>query len=241
VRHFQKIRTAVASGVAALLIEAFMAGASAHGGDATLVHACINNNSGGVRIVGPNQACLHNETARDWSIQGPTGPAGPSGSAGLRLVDSIGAEVGVYGGRVFFPHWRDSVGSYAETVLVPSPGRMGDFLRLRLDAESGLLNTGVTLYFESADCTGPGFGSFPNLNLYTSSAAANSPIIDAFLNNTVVYYPSGPFVALAARSVKQISGGFAMCETMSPPFSTVMVLAETASIPSAVPPFSLVR
>ena len=54
----------------------------AHGGDATLVHACIHNNTRDVRIVGPNQNCQGNETARHWSIQGPAGPAGPAGPTG---------------------------------------------------------------------------------------------------------------------------------------------------------------
>jgi hypothetical protein len=67
----------IACAAAAALIQA-------HGGDASLVHACVNNSTRVVRIVGPNQNCQGNETARHWSIQGPQGPAGPQGPQGLQ-------------------------------------------------------------------------------------------------------------------------------------------------------------
>jgi hypothetical protein len=38
----------------------------AHGGDPTLIHACVNNSSGEVKIVDANASCKHNETALDW-------------------------------------------------------------------------------------------------------------------------------------------------------------------------------
>jgi hypothetical protein len=56
--------------------------ASAHGGDPSLVHACVNNGSNNVRIVGASQGCLNSETARHWAITGPQGPAGPTGPQG---------------------------------------------------------------------------------------------------------------------------------------------------------------
>ena len=68
---------------------------SAHGGDVTLIHACVNNRNGAVRIVGASATCdTSKETALDWGIQGPKGdkgdtgdvgpmgPVGPQGSAG---------------------------------------------------------------------------------------------------------------------------------------------------------------
>jgi len=54
----------------------------AHGGDPTLVHACVNNSNGVVRIVSPNLSCQPNETARHWAIEGPAGPRGPAGPVG---------------------------------------------------------------------------------------------------------------------------------------------------------------
>ena len=63
---------------------------SAHGGDVTLIHACVNNRTGALRIVSATTTCDANkETALDWGIQGPkgdkgdTGPKGPQGPAGV--------------------------------------------------------------------------------------------------------------------------------------------------------------
>src|SRR5678815_5328566 len=61
----------------------------AHGGnnDPDVVHACVQQNSNQVRIVGLNGTCTNSETAAHWSISGvgapgPTGPAGPAGATG---------------------------------------------------------------------------------------------------------------------------------------------------------------
>jgi chromosome segregation ATPase len=45
--------------------------ASAHGGDTTKIHSCVNNNSGTIKIVSPSTSCGNGETALDWS-QGVT-------------------------------------------------------------------------------------------------------------------------------------------------------------------------
>lgn len=54
----------------------------AHGGDITLIHACVNNTSGEIKIVGVNVTCASNYRALDWNIQGPAGSPGPMGPAG---------------------------------------------------------------------------------------------------------------------------------------------------------------
>jgi Collagen triple helix repeat (20 copies) len=59
-----------------------MSSVSAHGGDTTLIHSCVNQN-GGINIVGANQTCGQNQTALDWNIQGVAGPIGPQGIQGV--------------------------------------------------------------------------------------------------------------------------------------------------------------
>ena len=50
---------------------------SAHGGDITLIHACVINRTGAVRIVSATTTCDANkETTLDWGIQGPKGDKG---------------------------------------------------------------------------------------------------------------------------------------------------------------------
>ena len=113
-------------GIAAIVIVA-LAGAlvttqiGAHGGDPDLIHSCINNASGEVKIIGPDDTCKKNWTAVDWStsgapgepgpagpagpegpagpvvIQGPPGPAGPSGPAGVAGPPGAGGPQGAQG------------------------------------------------------------------------------------------------------------------------------------------------
>src|SRR3990172_1289184 len=69
--------------VVALLGVALTAVAYAHGSDLALIHACVNNNSGEIKIVGANETCRQNETPLDWNIQGPPGPQGIQGAPGV--------------------------------------------------------------------------------------------------------------------------------------------------------------
>src|ERR1700752_2924656 len=62
---------------------------SAHGGHTALIHACVNNTSGEIKIVGANSNCPSNYRALDWNIQGPAGQQGPIGPVGL--VGPVGA------------------------------------------------------------------------------------------------------------------------------------------------------
>jgi stigma-specific protein Stig1 len=48
--------------------------AAADGGNAGLVHACVNRWTM-VRIVGPNDACDPGERTMHWALSGPEGPA----------------------------------------------------------------------------------------------------------------------------------------------------------------------
>lgn len=56
--------------------------AAAHGGDPSLIHACVGNTFGLTRIVSPNTSCNAFETPMHWSITGPQGLAGPTGPQG---------------------------------------------------------------------------------------------------------------------------------------------------------------
>ncbi len=84
-----------------LLVAAILAGAgiaSAHGGDTTLIHACVNKDSGGIRIVGATSHCLRSEVPLDWNKEGPPGPSSLSvvlreTSRQLTLAPGTGAEI----------------------------------------------------------------------------------------------------------------------------------------------------
>lgn len=64
----------------AALAVASAAVAPAHA--AGIIHACISNQTGGMRVVNPPATCKPNETSVAWNIQGPQGPQGQMGPPG---------------------------------------------------------------------------------------------------------------------------------------------------------------
>jgi hypothetical protein len=106
VKNRIKTTSSVIKVLAGVLVGLLAGGAIvyAHGGDTSKVHACVNFNTGGGRIVGAptdsgfvgsaSSLCGSGETPVDWSAagaqgaqgppgpEGPTGPAGPAGTAG---------------------------------------------------------------------------------------------------------------------------------------------------------------
>ena len=59
---------------------------SAHGGNTALVHGCVDNKTGAVRVVAATGTCIDKESALDWSIVGPIGPQGVQGIPGAQGV-----------------------------------------------------------------------------------------------------------------------------------------------------------
>jgi hypothetical protein len=55
---------------------------SAHGGNTALIHACVSNSSGEIKIIAATATCPSNYRALDWNIQGPAGQQGPIGPVG---------------------------------------------------------------------------------------------------------------------------------------------------------------
>ena len=77
------VRTLVTIAVVAVASFSGAALVGAHGGDAALVHGCVSNVDGTLRLLGDtNSACDVDESALDWRQGGRPGPAGPQGPAG---------------------------------------------------------------------------------------------------------------------------------------------------------------
>ena len=86
----------------------------------TQVYLCVNPNSGAIRLRAAIENCKKDENPAGWNFQGQSGPAGPEGPAGLnglqgtigpagpqgergpasppglRVVDSVGTDVGAF-------------------------------------------------------------------------------------------------------------------------------------------------
>jgi hypothetical protein len=71
---------------------------SAHVGPTAtgVIHSCVNDSSGELKIVGETDNCKNHQTPLDWNAEGPAGPTGPTGDPGadgvsgyLRVVVNV--------------------------------------------------------------------------------------------------------------------------------------------------------
>jgi collagen triple helix repeat protein len=74
-------RTAVALGVILPVVGAASWVAASENPTPT-IHACVQRDSGQVRVVSANEQCRRAETALEWNAEGPAGPTGAAGPAG---------------------------------------------------------------------------------------------------------------------------------------------------------------
>ena len=108
--------------------------ASAHGGDPTLVHSCINERSGAMKIVGANGSCRQNETALDW----PGASTTPGGG-------SIMVHGGAFGACLGCP----------TTLLIRTGGGAGEY---RMPRDGKIQNVRIRITSNSFD--GPAVVTF---------------------------------------------------------------------------------
>ena len=91
-----------------LTLAGFTPMVDAHGGDPTLIHACVNKSSGEVKIVGASASCKNNETAVDWPAT--AAPPPPPAGGGSIMVHGVGA--GVVAGGSFIIEFGGGVFEY---------------------------------------------------------------------------------------------------------------------------------
>src|SRR5262245_53697376 len=75
----EKIMTRVSGIAGAFVVTLALAPISA---DAQQIFACVNANSGAIRIVAQGAVCRTPESLVTWNVVGPQGPPGPAGPAG---------------------------------------------------------------------------------------------------------------------------------------------------------------
>ena len=69
----------------------------AHGGDRSLIHTCVHDKIGVVKIVGLDEGCPSGWTSLDWDIKGPQGQPGPRGLTGPSGARGPAGGVGLQG------------------------------------------------------------------------------------------------------------------------------------------------
>lgn len=125
-----------------ILLTAGATWAFAHGGDTALIHSCVNNSSGTIKIVSPNTNCANNEIPLDWSPGGAVNVSSGGGVFSFKAVvygsdsfcisvlgqqDSCDPEIGI-------------TGSFQ--VPVPSDGKL---VKLAVYVEGNGMNVDTTV------------------------------------------------------------------------------------------------
>ncbi|MEK6371690.1 MAG: hypothetical protein AABO58_03245 [Acidobacteriota bacterium] len=97
-RHSLRCLTvaAVPAGIALALAVLFTPSLLADGGEPTLIHACVKNANGQVRIVSPTDTCLPSEHSLHWPATAapPPPPPPPASTPGSVMVHGNGYGVG---------------------------------------------------------------------------------------------------------------------------------------------------
>ena len=121
-----------------------------HGGDATLIHSCVNKSSGEIKIVGANASCKNNETALDWPATSPSPPPPPPPSGGGAILDARGNFSLAASTTTFAMSVEEGTESFVQ-VNVPRAGQLANlFVHPTASPASGAILT-VTVRVNGVD------------------------------------------------------------------------------------------
>ena len=221
----QRMKTILFATVAALsltLVAALPITVQADNGDTTLIHACVLNKDGSIRIVTPTTSCKNNEAPLHWVNVGRVtaiesknttqdsaissaqsiNTSQASAISALQAKDSsqdavIAAAGGGTGGLVV----KDSLGHEVGPLLQLNnvAVKLGNtfFTTAGQVFQSGFDNscgaTCVAFFHTSADCLG---------TRYISSDTQNLPSRSAASVNGTLYFPAAPFQQLTVNSIE---------------------------------------
>jgi hypothetical protein len=115
---------------------------------AQVIHACVNNSNGELKIVTAGATCQRNWTPLSWNV---AGPAGPPGQGGTVVVDAKGKTVGR-----FFPSGKFGSGPGGANIVMLQIQGIWVMLPVA-DLASGFASSqpgDLAFWYQSSDCTG---------------------------------------------------------------------------------------
>lgn len=115
-----------------------------HGGDSTLIHACVNKSSGEIKIVNATASCKNNETALDWPA---TLPAPGGGGA---VLDARGNFSLVSSTTTFAMSVEEGTETFVQ-VNVPRSGELANLFVHPTSSPAGGAIVAVTVRVNGAD------------------------------------------------------------------------------------------
>jgi hypothetical protein len=121
--------------------------ADGHGGDGTLIHACVQKHDGDVRIVGAREHCRRNERALHWvrEVPAPAPAPGPAPAPTAAVAELVDADNQVMGPVI-------AVAGNFPVVGIRREGRLYAFVTFTTPALFGLNMEPV--YFTGPACDG---------------------------------------------------------------------------------------
>jgi hypothetical protein len=181
--------------------------------NAQVIHACVNNSNGDMKIVPAGATCQRNSSPLSWNV---AGPAGPPGQGSLSVVDVNGKTVGV----LLEPN--------AATV-----GRQigGVWVAITFNWQGFGPDQSVIFYYQSQDCTGPRYmdaASVPVRGIFSTDQSPPS-----------IYFPGAPVSQVTVNSTN--GGPNTNCGRFPGPQTFPLGLAQSVPISSLglTPPFSV--
>jgi len=96
---------------------------SAHGGNTALIHSCVNNTSGEIKIIAATANCPSNYHSLDWNIQGPAGISGleiVTVNSGTQVAARIDVFVECPAGKQVLGGGYGTIGSNLDTTISTS-------------------------------------------------------------------------------------------------------------------------
>jgi hypothetical protein len=193
---------------------------------ADVVHACVGKD-GIVRIVGLTGTCTTKETATHWAIAGSPGQPGAAGAGAIRVVDSVGKEVGIlHDGGASNP-------LFAAGLLV----KVDDTTIIRVQVTSlSAIGQNPVFFHTASDCSGQRHNTFGSSSLLKMGTLVAQP--DGSL---LVAYSAGPSANATIAAREDFSPG---ADILQPGLCTPFVPSSQAVAPTVfldlgayVPPF----
>jgi hypothetical protein len=172
------IRRATQAVALVTVLAGVTAGAGASEGDGGVIRACVKQENGQLRLVAPGARCLPSERVVEWNYaDGGATARSTEYQSFFQVVDGGGTAVGpVVGFQGLYP-------------VVGSKLNGASFILFLAD---GLLYGTDAVYFQSADCSPPGY------ILHTSGALAGSGI--GMAGQVYVEDRAAPVVPISAHS-----------------------------------------
>jgi len=178
---------------------ASIVGVSAHGGDVSKIHACVDA-IGNIKIVAASATCKSNETPVDWNIQGVKGDKGDAGLPGAKGETGAMGPPGTFSGSFTSPNQ-----DYRLAVTDTGVELAGPNARITLTDAGISINSALALSVRSGTATDIRSGSTLDMRSGSSTDIRSGSSTDIRSSSTM-NIESAATMDIASTSAINVSG-----------------------------------